>query len=147
MTKVILSESVLKYRREMAEALSQTIKESFIEGVKTFRGEEPPLAHPDLLPPPQIEVIELSCYQGKPGDLIFLATSDDFGLWNLHVVIRDEAGNVLESGDAAPFEDSPDCWDYMATVPVPAGTRVTVSAAATDQFWNVGAACVAATIA
>jgi len=140
MTKVFLSASVLKYRKEMAEAVSQTIKESFIQGVKTYRGEESPLAHPDLLPPPKIEIIELSCYQGKPGDLILLATSEDFGIWNVHIVIRDEAGNVVESGDAAPFEDAPDCWDYMTTTSVPAGTHVTVSAAATDQLLNVGVA-------
>ena len=146
MTKVFLSESVLKYRREMAEAVSQTIKGSFIDGVKTYRGEEPPLAHLDLLPPPKIEIIELSCYQGKPDDLIFLATSNDFGIWNVHIVVRDEAGNVIESGDAAPFEDAPDCWDYMVTVSVPAGTHVTVCAAATDQFWNVGTARMVGTV-
>jgi|KBSSwiStaDraftv2_1062776.scaffolds.fasta_scaffold34043_3 hypothetical protein len=140
MTKVILSQAVLNYRREMAEAVSDTIKASFIDGVKPFVTEERFLTtSPELLPPPKIEVIELTNYQGNIGDLIFLATSADFGIWNLHVVIRDDKGNVIESGDASPFEDAPDCWDYVATVAVPSGTSVTVYATATDRFWGVGA--------
>jgi len=140
MTKVILSQSVLNYRKEMAEAVSDTIKAGFINGVKNFITEERFLpTSPELLPPPRIEVIELTSYQGNIGDLIFLATSTDFGIWNLHVVIRDDKGNVIESGNASPFEDAPDCWDYIATVDVPSGTSLTVYATATDVFWGVGA--------
>ena len=140
MTKVILSQAVLNYRREMAEAVSDTIKASFIDGVKPFVTEERFLTtSPELLPPPKIEVIELTNYQGNIGDLIFLATSADFGIWNLHVVIRDNKGNVIESGDASPFEDAPDCWDYVVRVALPSGTSVTVYATATDRFWGVGA--------
>jgi len=124
----------------MAEAVSDTIKASFIEGVKTFVTEERFLTTtPELLPPPKIEVIELTSYQGNIGDLIFLATSTDFGIWNLHVVIRDDKGNIIESGDAFPFGDAPDCWDYVATATVPSGTSVIVYATATDGFWGVGA--------
>jgi hypothetical protein len=140
MTKVRLSESVLNYRREMAEAVSQTIKASFIHGVKNFISPQPSWVDKHFLPPPKIEVIELTCYTGKIDDPIFLATSADFGISNIQVVIWDDKGNVIESGDAAPFEDDPDCWDYLARVPVPSGTRVTVYAAATDPLWGVGAA-------
>jgi hypothetical protein len=139
MTRVILSESVLSYRREMAEAVSDTIKASFIDGVKTFVTEERFLTSPEFLPSPKIEVIELTNYQGNIGDLIFLVASTDFGIWNLHVVIRDDQGNIIESGNAAPFEDAPDCWEYVVTTEVPSGTPVTVYATATDGFWGVGA--------
>jgi hypothetical protein len=146
MTKVILSESVLCYRREMAEIVSETIKASFIEGVRPFRSSGPTLAQPDLLPSPKIEVIEPTCYKGKIGDFIFLATSADYGIGNLHVVIRDDKGNVIEGGNAAPFADCPDCWDYVTAVSVPSGTRVTISAAATDHLWGIGAATTVVTI-
>jgi hypothetical protein len=146
MTKVILSESVLNYRREMAEAVSDTIKASFIDGVKTFVTEERLLTSPELLPSPKIEVIELTNYQGDLGDPIFLATSTDFGIWKLHVVIRDDKGNVIESGDAAPFEDAPDCWEYVATTDVPSGTFVVVYATATDGLWGMGALSTVGTV-
>ncbi len=140
MTKVILSQSVLNYRREMAEAVSDTIKASFIEGIKTFVTEERLLTtSPELLPSPKIEVIDLTNYKGHIGDPVFLATSADFGIWNLHLVIRDDKGNIIESGNAAPFEDAPDCWEYVATTEVPSGTPVNVYATATDGFWGVGA--------
>ena len=129
MTKVILTESVLSYRREMAEAVSDTIKANFIDGVKTFVTEERFLTtSPELLPPPKIEVIDLTSYQGKIGDPIFI-----------HLVIRDDKGNVIESGNAAPFDDAPDCWDYIATADVPSGTSVIVYATATDALWGMGA--------
>ena len=140
MTRVILSEDLLNYRREMAEAVSDIIKASFIDGVKTFVTEDRFLAtSPELLPPPKIEVIELSSYQGNIGDPIFLATSTDFGIWKLRVIIRDDKGDIIESGDAAPFEDASDCWEYIASDSVPSGTAVTVYATATDGFWGVGA--------
>ena len=145
MTKVILSQSVLKYRREMAEAVSQTIKASFIEGVKIFRLGDPPLAQPNLLPPPIVEVA-LNFYEGKVDDPIFFTIFADFDVWSVHVVIRDEQGNMIESGEATQFEDTPDCWDYRATVSLPSGTPVTVSAAATDQLLNIGAARMVVTI-
>ena len=146
MTKVKLSESVLNYRRGMAEAVSDTIKANFIDGVKTFVTEERVLTFPELLPSPKIEVIELTNYQGNLGDPIFLATSTDFGIWKLHVVIRDDKGNIIESGDAAPFEDAADCWEYIVTVAVPSCTSVTVYATATDGFWGVSALCTTGTI-
>ena len=138
MTKVILSESLLDYRREMAEIVRQTVKENYIAGVKTFHSGERFPAQVDLLPPPKIEMIELTSYKGQVGDLILLATSDDFGMMNLHVVIQDDQGNLIESGDAAQFEDCSDCWDYMATASLPSGTSVIVSAVATDCLWGVG---------
>ena len=141
MTKVILTESLLNYRREMAELVRQTVKESFVEGVKSldFGSEESFLSQPDLLLPPRVEVIELSLYHGQIGDPIFFATSDDFGTWNVHVVIKDDKGNLIESGDASQFEDRAEYWDYLATVAMPAGTSIRVYATAIDGLWGVGA--------
>jgi hypothetical protein len=138
MTKVILSPSLRDYRREIAEIVRQTVKENYIAGVKTFYSRERFPAQVDLLPPPKIEMIEVTTYKGQVDDLILFATSDDFGMANLHVVIQDDQGNLIESGDAAQFDDSPDCWDYMATASVPSGTSVIISAVATDCLWGVG---------
>lgn len=138
MTKVILSKAVLDYRREMAEIVRQTVKENYIAGVRTFYSRERFPVQADLLPPPRIEMFELASYKGQVDDLILLATSDEFGMMNLHIVIQDDQGNLIESGDAVQFDDSPDCWDYMATGSVPSGTSVIISAFATDCLWGVG---------
>jgi hypothetical protein len=138
MTKIILSEALRDYRREMAEIVRQTVKEKYIAGVKTFYSRGLFMTQTDLLPPPKIEMIEVSTYKGQVDDLILLATSDDFGMTNLRVVIQDDQGNLIESGDAAQFDDCSDCWDYMTTVSVPSGTPVIISVVATDCLWGVG---------
>ena len=148
MTKVMLNAALLQYRKEMADLARQTVKESFIDGVKKvdFGSEESFPPQPDLLPPPRIEVIELSLYHGQIGDPIFFATSDDFGIWNVYVVIRDGEGNLIESGDASQFDDCSDYWDYLATVNVPAGTSVRAYAAATDSLGGAGTLSAGTTI-
>lgn len=139
MTKVRLTQSLFNYRKGMVDLVRQTVRENYIAGVNTYHSQEKVLALPHLLPSPKVEIIELTDYHGQIGDLIFFATSDDFGMSNLYVVIRDDQGNVIESGDAAQFDDCSDCWDYRATVAVPPGTSVTVYAIATDSLWGAGA--------
>src|SRR5436190_24011677 len=119
MTKVILSASLRDYRREMAEIVRQTVKENYIAGVKTFSSRGLFMAQTDLLPAPKIEMIEVTTYKGQIDDLILFATSDDFGITNLRIVITGDQGKLIESGDAVQFDDSSDCWDYMATALVP----------------------------
>jgi hypothetical protein len=146
MTKVFFPRSMGDYRREMAESVRQVIKENFIAGVKTYVGEEPPLAAPDLLPPPKIETIFLDIYHGQVDEEIMMAISDDFGIASVQIILRDEKGNVIEGGQADPFCESPDCWSDVTTVPVPSGTHVIVRAAATDCLGGVGVCSAGKTI-
>ena len=103
MTKVFISPLMLEYRQAIADLTHQCIKSRHIAGVKTYTGEDPSLAQVDPLPPPRMEMIDLMIYEGHVDDLILLATSDDFGIGNVHVTIRDDQGNVIEGGDA--FEE------------------------------------------
>jgi len=139
MTKVFFAEHILAYRREMAETVRQVIRENYVAGVKTYIGAEPFLAQADLLPPPEIETIFLDCYEGHPDDQVMMAIADDFGIISVYVAIKDDIGNVIESGGADAFGAGSQCWSYTATVPVPAGTHVIVLAAATDCLGGVGA--------
>jgi hypothetical protein len=149
MTKVLCDESVFDYQREMAETVREVIRSQYIAGVKVWdirECGEPPLAHADLLPPPTIEAIALMVYEGKVDDLIFVATSSDFGVWQVHVTIMDHRGNLIESGNA--FEDPIGSgeWFYFGKVAVPSGTTVTVHVAATDRLGGVGALSTETTI-
>ena len=146
MTKIHFASSVLRYRQEMAETVRQVIRENFIGGVKTFTSRDPLLSGPEFLPPPRIEAIELSFYQGQVDDQVMLWISSDLGLADVGVVILDHEGNVIERGEADPFPESDECWSYVCRVPVPAGTSVTVHAAAIDCLGGVGSLWAQATI-
>jgi hypothetical protein len=126
MTKVFLSPLLLSYRQEIADLARWCIKRKHIAGVDSWDREEPVLAQADLLPPPQIEYIDLMSYEGQVHDLIMFFISEDFGLYNVHVIIKDERGHVIESGDAFTCMDNPDIWNYFTTTAVPSGTSVTV---------------------
>jgi hypothetical protein len=129
---------MLEYRQAIADLARQCIQSRHIAGVKTYTGKDPSLAQVDLLPPPRIEMIHLMIYEGHVDDLIMLATSDDFGIENVHVVIMDDQGTIIESGDAEPWPVDPGLWNYMTIAAVPSGTSVIVSAAATDRLGGVG---------
>jgi hypothetical protein len=146
MTKVFLNRFILSYRQEMVEAVCDIIKGKFIVGVKYWGSPAPPLAQADLLTPPTIEILELRYYQGRIDDSILIATSDDFGIVSLHVTVKDAAGKLIESGDATPWLDAPDCWSYAATADVPRGTSVVVCVAAIDSLGGVGACSACTTI-
>jgi hypothetical protein len=132
MTKVLFDGFILNYQRQMAEIVGEIIKEKFIGG-------ESSLAQVDLLPPPKIERLDLFFYEGLADNLIWIYTSDDFGIVKLHLIFKDETGNLIERGDAIPWPDEPNRWAYVTTGSVPHGTAVTVYAAATDGFGGMGA--------
>jgi hypothetical protein len=138
MTKIYFANSILDYRQDMAEAVRQLIRENYIGGVKPFIGDDPRLSQPDLLPPPRIEAIELHFYQGRVDDQVMLCVTSDFGLASVSVVIMDGQGNLIERGEADPISASAECWSYVARVDVPAGTSVTVQAAAVDRLGGAG---------
>jgi hypothetical protein len=146
MTKVYVTQSILDYQREMANLVRQTIRERFIAGVKAARRGEPLFFQVDLLPPPLIEKFDLELYEGNDHGLIQIYTSDDFGITNVHVVLTDAQGNLIEAGDAEESSEGSGYWGYITTVSVPAGTSVTVYAAAIDELWGLGALSTSLTI-
>ena len=123
----------------MAELVRQVIKENFIAGVKSPGVGELPLAQLDLLLPPKIERLDLFFYEGRADNLIWIHTSDEFGIVNLYLIFKDEQGNLIERGDAIPWPDEPNRWGYVTTASVPPGTAVTIYAVATDTLDGVGA--------
>jgi hypothetical protein len=77
---------------------------------QTFRN----LAVADYLRAPDIEVIDLSGYHGKPGDVIRIEVTDDFAVREVKVVITNPDGTVVEEGFAKP-EPAGYEWTYTAT--------------------------------
>jgi hypothetical protein len=77
---------------------------------QTFRN----LAVADYLHAPDIEVIDLSGYHGKPGDVIRIEVTDDFAVREVKAVITNPDGSVVEEGFATP-EPAGYGWRYTAT--------------------------------
>ena len=138
MTKLFLSPLLLHYRQYIADLSSQSIKRRYIAGMDVWDGSEPVLAQDDLLPPPQIEAMDLMIYEGHVHDLLLFVISSVFGISHVRVLINDERGNVVESGDAFVCLDKPDIWHYFTTVPVPSGACVTVRVIASDRVLGIG---------
>ena len=137
MTKVFISPLLLAYRQEIADRTNRCIRYQYINGVNTYTAEDSPLMCDDLLPPPSIELIDLMIYEGHVADLIQVIAFDDFGIVGLRVVIQDEKGNHIESGNAGSWADCPELWHYMTACAVPSGTSVLVSAIATSRVGGV----------
>lgn len=84
----------------------------------------------DFLNPPVVDRIDLSGYHGQPGDLIRVLATDDVEVVSVEVVLKTAAGAVLERGPATKLHG---VWRYAATLPAPAGQRITIHATAKDR--------------
>ena len=138
MTKVFIDAFGIAYRKQIAETVCEIIMGRHIAGVTARGCPEPPLSQVNLMPPPMIEIIDLTIYEGNVNDLILLAASDLFGIWNVHLTISDDQGNIVESGDAVEEPVGSGIWKYFANIAIPSSTSVIVHAAATDSLGGVG---------
>jgi hypothetical protein len=95
---------------------------------QTFRN----LAVADYLHAPDIDLIDLSGYHGKPGDVIRIEVTDDFAVKEVKIVITNSDGTLVEEGFARP-EPSGYEWTYTATATNDdlSGDRIDVSASDT----------------
>lgn len=143
MTKVLMHPGLLAYRQEMKDALRQVIQHNYIEGAPQLGLADPfqaRLSLEDVLPPPEIELIDLYAYQGQDPDDDYIGAMiyHDFGIASINITILDEWGCVIESGEMTNFPDHPELWDYLPTVRVPEGTRVIVHVTAMDCMGGIG---------
>ena len=138
MTKVLMNIDLLEYQREMKEALRQVIQQNFIDGIRQAGRMEPLLVQEKLLPPPYIMSLCLEAYEGQGDDFIGVVAYHDFGIYSMHITILDDQGNRIESGEASPYPEDPDLWEFLPTARVPVGTSVTVLVTAIDYMDSVG---------
>jgi hypothetical protein len=66
---------------------------------------------------PVIEHVDVSEYQGHPGDVVTVSAWDKWNIEGVGVVIFNSLGDVIEFGEAVPKEFSGNTeWDYTATI-------------------------------
>jgi hypothetical protein len=87
---------------------------------------------------PVIEHVDVSEYQGHPGDVVTVSARDKFEIKGVGLVIFNAIGEVIEFGEAVPREFSGNTeWDYTATVENPDYKGGRVEIRVTDKPGNV----------
>jgi len=94
----------------------------------------------DFFNAPSVDEIDLSAYQGAPGDEVVILASDDFNVLEVQVNVTDADGNPIESGAAAETPAESGRWIYTASASVDAGTTVKFLVTASDRPGGSGQA-------
>ena len=132
---------LLDYQQEMKETLRQAVQYNYVQGVRRPERADPlqPRLHlEEVLPPPEIQLIALYDYDGQGDDFIGIIAYHEFGIHSMRITIHDDQGNLIEAGDAYPYDDNPNLWSFFPEVRVPLGTPVTVHVTAMDCIGGIG---------
>jgi hypothetical protein len=144
-TKVRVPPSLLDYWQGMAQYVNDLRDEKLRIAARAETGLEPFTGEMDvcapevagLLTPPWIETLFPEFYLGDDGEIegiIHIVTSDLFGITSMAVTIRDEAGNLLERGEAMLDQNCLGLWTYLPSLAPVVGTFVIVRAVAVDAL-------------
>jgi hypothetical protein len=74
----------------------------YASAARTLRRTVYLLAKADAMKPPTIKTPFVSerCYEGRIGEVFLIATGDVFRVQTLRIIVRDAAGDIVETGDA-----------------------------------------------
>src|SRR5690349_4428565 len=146
-TKVRVSPSLLDYCQVMAQNVNDLRDEKLRIAASTKINLEAPVVEMDipvseqagLLTPPRIEILQPEFYwkDGQNGEIegiIQMITSDLFGIVDIYVTLRDDAGKLLEAGHAMPDEVYLGCWAYLPCAGPSVGSSAIVRAVAADAL-------------
>jgi len=93
------------------------------------------LAIRDFMIEPVIESLNLEGYTGKPAQPLRVRATDDFGVVQVQITIRDPQGNLIEEGLGQLNTDQKEWW-YQSQAEVTPGQTVSVTAVAKDSPGN-----------
>jgi hypothetical protein len=139
-----LSEAEAEHRQDFAQAASwakEALQDDELRPFYQALGKErdiPPRAAAvsDYLVRPTLEGLDLAEYAGQAGDRIFFMASDNGGLVEATVTIRDGNGTVFESGSAVEVDADTGYWMYEAQSAIPAGSTVAINVKVSDRPGN-----------
>jgi hypothetical protein len=143
--KTIFDPVLLKSEQPMAEAIYrlQIQEENFFFSRSWLRSLTPAPSAPQpvkgeiymegLLRPPGIASVEIE----DADPIIFIFTDEGVGKIDIFVSVRDEQGNVVESGPALYLPGSGTEWAFTILEPVPPGATVDVSITVVDCVGGV----------
>ena len=91
----------------------------------------------DFLNRPVVHRIDVTQYRGRAGDSVAVIATDDVEVVSVEVLLTTPAGTVLERGPATKTHG---VWRYAATINIPPGERITITATARDRPGHDGRA-------
>ena len=92
----------------------------------------------DFMKKPRVEKVNLSDYQGLPGNVIGISIWDRFKVESVNVVIMNEMGQTIESGMASSKEYSGEIeWEYRLTTENPSYKTSRVFITVKDRPGNI----------
>jgi hypothetical protein len=92
----------------------------------------------DFFKAPKISSINQDRYNGRMGDPIVVDATDNVGVVRVDVVLSDQAGTLIESGQAVRTAAGSRHWVYTATETIDHGTTVQIQATAIDRPGGAG---------
>jgi hypothetical protein len=93
------------------------------------------VAFADAFTPPEITSIDTASFHANAGDTVMVRTIDDFKVIAVNVVIQNDAGLVLESGEAVLQLNGLD-WKYTVASVFQTPGSFKITATATDRPAN-----------
>jgi hypothetical protein len=87
----------------------------------------------DYMNAPTIAMLDVSDYKGRIGDPIYIRACDDVGVVDVNVRLTRADGTPIENGKAVENGAGSGHWQYRASVAVPLGTDIFISADAFDR--------------
>ncbi len=141
MTKVLMIRGLLEYRQDMKESLRQVVQYNYGQGIRRPERVDVGERHlrlEEVLPPPEIQLISLYDYTGQGDDFIAVDAYHEFGIHSMRITIHDDQGDLIEDGDAYPYDDNPNLWWFFPEVQIPLGTKVIVRVTAMDCMGGIG---------
>jgi len=88
----------------------------------------------DWFAKPKLLNIDVSDWTGQTGQDIRVLAQDDTFVANVHVLIKDANGNILEQRQASKADGL--WWNYTTTMNLPTGIGLVVTATAEDLPGN-----------
>lgn len=114
-----------------AEVLSHPLRRAHYQKLAAERGQPPnALLISNFLTPPEIELVDVNGYAGRPKQPIEIVATDAVEVTAVHVTLRGAGAAVVESG-AATFAHG--VWTYRATAEAPRGNPCTIEVVAHNR--------------
>jgi hypothetical protein len=146
-----MSRSLLAYHEETAQLVNDLRDDKLRIAAEVEMDLEPCTDQIDipgsdkagLLMPPWIETLLPEFYLRGDGEIegiIHILTSDLFGIASMAVAIKDQAGNLLERGEAMRDETCLGYWVYLPDLTPPVGTCLIIRAVAKDALGGLNIA-------
>ena len=128
--------SLSRLRRAVTYACFAQGEDLYIHKARRYGATGYSMALIDYLGAPKVLEIDVDRWTGEIGETIRVKARDNIAVAGMLVAIRDVEGNLLEAGQAAPFDFGSTWWRYETRSRVPMEPFPSVEVIARDRPGN-----------